>query len=116
MLAQIEGDSEGHSRRTEPGISYQTASALNQSTRGSVNDGNIGHRTGEQSQTSINMVDHHHDPSADLVHVMDNPYTDTTNLFSDYEWYGLSLAEAGIEELSGFEPSNLFQQGWRLFS
>ncbi|OAA70632.1 Fungal transcriptional regulatory protein [Cordyceps fumosorosea ARSEF 2679] len=44
------------------------------------------------------------------------PYTRETDLFTDSEWYGMSLAEVGVEQLVGYEPSSLFLQGWNAFS
>ncbi len=54
--------------------------------------------------------------TGNLVEVPSGPYTDDADLFADAEWYGLSLAEAGVEQFVGYEPSSLFQQGWKTFS
>lgn len=116
MLGQIEGGSQDQSQRRTLQVPHQPTSTINNAVRSSANDGNTERHTREEIQMSTSVVGNHDDPSVDLAEITDNPYTGDSNSFSDYEWYGLSLAETGIEELAGFEPSNLFQQGWKIFS
>lgn len=71
----------------------------------------------EVTQASPTSRDYGSSELDDLVDMVPNDSSMSQfNLLPECEWYGLSFAEAGVEQFCGLEPSILFQQGWRAFS
>lgn len=70
----------------------------------------------EARNSSLRPMNEEHEVNANMGEVTSGPYTGGVDLFADSEWYGLSLVEAGVEQFAGYEPSSLFQQGWKTFS
>ncbi|OAA79265.1 Fungal transcriptional regulatory protein [Akanthomyces lecanii RCEF 1005] len=78
--------------------------------------GNAREPVTEARNSSLRPMNEEHGVNANMGEVTSGPYTGGVDLFADSEWYGLSLVEAGVEQFAGYEPSSLFQQGWKTFS
>ncbi|OAQ99375.1 hypothetical protein LLEC1_04292 [Akanthomyces lecanii] len=77
--------------------------------------GNTRKSVTEAGNLALRPINEEHESNANMGEVTSGPYTGELDLFADSEWYGLSLAEAGVEQFAGYEPSSLFQQGWKTF-
>ncbi|KAK8150174.1 hypothetical protein G3M48_003675 [Beauveria asiatica] len=79
-------------------------------------DGNLGNHTVDARSSAMSLNSDGFALGGSIENVPNGPYTGQPDLFADCDWYGLSLAEAGVEQLVGCEPSSLFLQGWNTFS
>lgn len=78
--------------------------------------GNARESATEPLSSALRPMNEEYEVNANIVEVTSTPYAGDVDLFADSEWYGLSLAEAGVEQFAGYEPCSLFQQGWKTFS
>lgn len=78
--------------------------------------GNLRNHTVDARNSAMSLNSGGFALSGSIENVSNGPYTGQPDLFTDCDWYGLSLAEAGVEQLVGCEPSSLFLQGWNTFS
>ncbi|RKK83374.1 hypothetical protein BFJ68_g17262 [Fusarium oxysporum] len=85
---------------------YQQPATTTRNTREGIEDRETsltGHITGNTSEGQADII-----TSNSLMHQLDT--------FPEGEWYSLSFAGSGVEELGGMELSSLFQQGFGTFN
>ncbi|TQV97815.1 Fungal transcriptional regulatory protein [Cordyceps javanica] len=94
----------------------QSASTNEVYPQNSTTGSNSGQYTSDFGNSTARPINDDLALSGNLEEVPDVTYTGQADLFADCDWYGMSLAEAGVEQLVGYEPSSLFLQGWKTFS
>ncbi|PQK16727.1 hypothetical protein BB8028_0006g10460 [Beauveria bassiana] len=94
----------------------QSANANNVPLQNPDTGGNMRNHTVDARNSAMSLTSDGFALSGSIGNVANAPYTGQPDLFADSDWYGLSLAEAGVEQLVGCEPSSLFLQGWNTFS
>ncbi|KAM3463206.1 hypothetical protein NHJ6243_003450 [Beauveria neobassiana] len=94
----------------------QSANANNVPLQNPDTGGNMRNHTVDARNSAMSLNSDGFALSGSIGNVANAPYTGQPDLFADSDWYGLSLAEAGVEQLVGCEPSSLFLQGWNTFS
>ncbi|ATY63935.1 Fungal transcriptional regulatory [Cordyceps militaris] len=95
----------------------QTTEGIGRSANGNDEGRGPGEYTEGSGDSATRPASNEQALDGNLEEVLPNvSFAGQADLFADCGWYGMSLAEVGVEQLVGYEPSSLFLQGWKAFS